>query len=99
MSDVTRLLDAAAAGDRRRSSFMARHWLRSLFARPAASRRPAPAGRLSVTRLEGRDVPAVLVVDSNNPAANAPGDNLYAQIQEAVDAAAPGDHIKVSSTY
>ena len=41
-----------------------------------------------------------LTVDIGDPTANDPGDNLYAQIQEAVDAASPGDKIKVhAGTY
>jgi parallel beta-helix repeat protein len=77
---------------------VARSWFRSLFARPAARTPAAP--RLAVNRLEDREVPAVLWVNVNDPTADAPGDNLYAQIQGAVDAAAPGDVIKVhAGTY
>ena len=41
-----------------------------------------------------------LTVDIGDPTANVPGDNLYAQISEAVAAASPGDKIKVhAGTY
>jgi parallel beta-helix repeat protein len=78
---------------------MTRNWLRSLFARSGSPHRRQPL-RLAVEVLEDPAVPATLVVDINNPDANLPGDSLYAEIQEAVDAASPGDLIKVhGGTY
>lgn len=78
---------------------MTRSWFRSLFGRTGNSRRRWPL-RLAVEPLEERAVPAVLAVNINDPTADLPGDRLYAQIQEAVDAASPGDVIKVhAGTY
>lgn len=38
---------------------------------------------------------AVLIADVDNPNADLPGDNVYRQIHEAVEAASPGDRINV----
>ena len=84
--------------------------LRSLFSRlrrsgrfgsgsgvQARGRRRAALG---VESLETRAMLTTLTVDIGDPTADAPGDNLYAEIQEAVDAAAPGDKIRVhEGTY
>lgn len=53
-----------------------------------------------VESLEDRRLLATLTVDIGDPSANDPGDNLYAQIYEAVAAAEEGDLIKVQAgTY
>ncbi len=70
-------------------------WFGWLFAR---SERAAPCGRqtrLSFEPLEQRTLLTTLTVDMGDPNADVPGDNLYAQISEAVAAASPGDKIKV----
>ncbi len=46
-------------------------------------------------RLEDRSMLTVLFADVQDPNADLPGDNLYRQIQEAVDAASIGDVILV----
>lgn len=51
----------------------------------------------AVECLEDRRMLTMLTVDVNDPAADDPGDNLYAQIQEAVDAAEEGDRIRVKT--
>ncbi len=51
--------------------------------------------RLAFEPLEQRTLLTTLTVDIGDPTANDPGDNLYAQISEAVAAASPGDKIKV----
>ena len=63
-------------------------------ARPTSSLRH---GRCQPTfeRLEDRSMLTVLFADVDNPNADLPGDNLYRQIQEAVDAASIGDVILV----
>ena len=75
-------------------------WFGCLFAR---SHRSAPCGRrsrLAFEPLEQRTMLTTLTVDIGDPTANDPGDNLYAQISEAVAAALPGDKIKVhAGTY
>lgn len=53
-----------------------------------------------VESLEDRRLLAALTVDIGDPSANDPGDNLYAQIHEAVAAADEGDRIKIKAgTY
>ena len=77
---------------------MLRNWLKSR--RKAKNRTTAkddPHTKLSLEHLETKSLLTTLVVDINNPTADQPGDNLYAQIQEAVDAADQGDVIKVHS--
>lgn len=55
---------------------------------------------LRIESLENRRLLATLEVDIADPNADLPGDQLFSQIHEAVDAASPGDLIKVhSGTY
>ncbi len=55
---------------------------------------------LPASRLNYESDSTTLIVDIGDPTANQPGDNLYAQIQEAVDAASAGDTIEVhAGTY
>lgn len=49
----------------------------------------------TLERLEDRSMLAVLYADVNNPLADVEGDNIYREIHEAVDAAVPGDVVKV----
>ena len=56
--------------------------------------------RLAFEPLEQRTLLTTLTVDIGDPTANNPGDNLYAQISEAVAEASEGDKIKVhAGTY
>ncbi len=75
-------------------------WFGCLFAR---SHRSAPCGRqsrLAFEPLEQRTLLTTLTVDIGDPTADDAGDNLYAQISEAVSTVSPGDMIKVhSGTY
>ena len=76
------------------------NWFSPLFSRSQGS---APCGRrprLAFEPLEQRAMLTTLTVDIGDPTANDPGDNLYAQISEAVAAASEGDKIKVhAGTY
>ena len=76
------------------------NWFGSLFAR---SRGSAPRGRqsrLTFEPLEQRTLLTTLTVDIADLACGDVGDNLYCEIQEAVDAASSGDKIKVhAGTY
>ena len=82
----------------RRTSYMSL-MLRNVFRSSAQNRKVR--SRRSQRRLfcESLEVRQMLtttwVVDVNDPTADEPGDNLFAQIQEAVDAASPGDEIMV----
>ena len=80
---------------------MLRTWLKSrLKAKHHNSPKRDRHAKLSFEHLETKSLLTTLVVDINDPTADQPGDNLYAQIQEAVDAAEEGDVIKVhSGTY
>ena len=80
---------------------MLRNWFRSKQNRSGRSRpKRALESKLSFEHLETKSLLTTLVVDINDPTADQPGDNLYGQIQEAVDAAEEGDVIKVhSGTY
>jgi len=70
-------------------SFFRRALTQPSSARPLDHRKP------TFEPLEQRAMLTTLTVDLGDPSANDPGDNLYAQIQEAVDVASPGDKIKV----
>ena len=75
-------------------------WFSVLFARPHGSFPRGRRSQLAAESLEIRTMLTTLTVDIGDPTANDPGDNLYAEIQEAVDAASPGDKIKVhAGTY
>ena len=58
--------------------------LRKLFRSPSKTRPSNRRRRLRVEAMEDRRLFAVLTVDANDPSAADPGDNLYAEIQEAV---------------
>lgn len=78
------------------SQSFARLFSRRPNSRTAQMRRP----RLSVEPLEARTLLATLSVDINDAACVNPGDDLYCEIQEAVDVASPGDTIGVNGgTY
>jgi len=68
--------------------------LQALF-RSAASTPKSRQRSLRLESLESRMLLATLTVNNANPVACAtPGDNLYCEFQEAVDAAKPGDTIR-----
>ena len=72
----------------------------ALLTRSQRSLRHTRPKRLTAERLERRALLAVLTVDIADAACNDPGDSLFCQIQEAVDAASAGDTINVhAGTY
>lgn len=54
--------------------------------------------RLAFEPLEGRQLLTTLVVDPGNPDYDAPGDEMYSHLQEAMDASLPGDTIQISAS-
>ncbi len=80
---------------------MSRKWFFQSFARSnAADRSPKSRRHLSVESLEGRNLLTTLSVNIADNGCATEGDHNYCQIQDAIDAAAEGDVIEVSSgTY
>ena len=76
-------------------------FLASLLDRRSHSRRPGSCrSRWGAETLEGRALLATLAVDINDAACANAGDDLYCEIQDAVDAASSGDTIEVNNgTY
>ena len=69
---------------------MSRNWFLSCFLRSSATtsrQRPSSLG-LKVESLERRDLLTTLAVDISDASCGDVGDNLYCEIQEAIDAAA-----------
>lgn len=75
--------------------------LSKLFSQSRSATRTRVSSRLlHLEILEDRTVPSTIVVNINDPNADAPGDNLFAQIHEALAVASEKDVIKVhSGTY